>query len=560
MIWFSHNFMKLLIAILIALPLSGVLALQLTKQERDNSPPSALSTAELAELGDPLFRHVLRDDPSVSKLSVIAQKLRGNGNASPQLFVVDEKIISAVRPSGRRAVISYAGTGASGQALNGTVMLSFSFSSESWEDEPRSFEAWGWDAIRGRYNYYKREGNPQTWRFRGHSLDVDLKTTQQRQGTCMRCHVNGAPIMKELLIPWNNWRSFENTGETAYLKPGKNNSWPVAATDEMESMLTGAETLEGQIINAITRFNKARVAAWLRSDPNGTPTFVSLDGKRTGTVLQARRLLRPLFETTEVQLVASRSLSGRHPLEPKSDDLPGDVLRSLPVNFFLNATLLRGGLTPSYRGLGISQATDFPGKLSLQRGEYRSFVDNSNMKFGGQSGDAHSAFMIPEPSHVDNDLIDQAMKAGAVSPHFVAATLGVDWQTPVFSTRREKLARFIPDTYTFIDPTDGPTLQNEALTKKVIEALQAANVPSGSPEEEWLANLKSPDAVQLLRTRIQERLTQLESEMSPSNASKRSRNIQILLQRMISVRKAMLNHPQLKNLDETGDGRLLPVP
>ena len=97
------------------------------------------------------------------------------------------------------------------ETLKGDVMLSVSFGPSGFQEE-NEIEAWGWDNHRGRYNYYKLDSagsstGSMTWKFRGSSDEADLQSPAERSGTCMRCHVVGAPVMKELFFPWNNWHA-----------------------------------------------------------------------------------------------------------------------------------------------------------------------------------------------------------------------------------------------------------------------------------------------------------------------------------------------------------------
>ena len=60
--------------------------------------------------------------------------------------------------------------------------------------------------------YYKldRQGaspGQQVWKIAATSRNVDALSPDQRSGTCLACHANGVPVMKELLFPWNNWHS-----------------------------------------------------------------------------------------------------------------------------------------------------------------------------------------------------------------------------------------------------------------------------------------------------------------------------------------------------------------
>src|SRR5207244_3603268 len=108
-----------------------------------------------------------------------------------------------------------------------------------------TLEAWGWDDGQSRYNYYKLDGTPPTWKFRGSSIGADALTPSQRDGTCMACHINGAPVMKELPFPWNNWHSFRNI--VPHLSPTTPGHWAVVEQPRFRD-LKGAEDLETSFI------------------------------------------------------------------------------------------------------------------------------------------------------------------------------------------------------------------------------------------------------------------------------------------------------------------------
>lgn len=84
----------------------------------------------------------------------------------------------------------------------------------------------------------------------------------------------------------------------------------------------------------------------------------------------------------------------------------------------------------------------------------------------------------------------------------------------------------------------GKSLTNAlALTQQVIAAIEISN----------------------LRTRIQQRLTEIQAEFFPVDPAKPRQSIQLLLRRRITVRKTMLGDLRLKTLEGARDDRLLPV-
>ncbi len=128
-------------------------------------------------------------------------------------------------------------------------MLSVAFDSERFADNMRFIEVLAWDNAHGRYNYYKLDqtGTPDqrmSWKFRGSSEDADLLNDADREGTCMQCHINGAPVMKELPFPWNNWHSLQSRADYLTTAAPVAQQWPVSADRRLGTRLNGAERLE----------------------------------------------------------------------------------------------------------------------------------------------------------------------------------------------------------------------------------------------------------------------------------------------------------------------------
>jgi hypothetical protein len=523
-----------------ALALATALIAQpvLKKQVKDGAPLQDLTAAERSALGDPLFRLVLKDHPGELRLDEIERLIKG-ASGTAQLFVVDEKIVDPALGQQRRAVLAFSGSNQG--VLNPNVMLSFIF--DSTGILPGFIEAWGWDDARSRYNYYKADGTPPSWKFRISSIDADNATPAARQGTCLACHINGGPVMKELLFPWNNWHSFRSSA--AYLNGVGAGHWPISEGAGFRE-LKGAEDMETNfIVPAIRQFNARRLNALVRNAPGGLQEIS--DGPRA---------LRQLFGTTEYNLISSSDFSGLHPFPAKGTG-PAMPFKA-PDTFFLNANLIAGGGPTQYQGLGIAEARNFAPLLQLQPAEYKKLVDDSGTKLGGKTGDANFAWFVPEPSHQDNNMIDTLLQRGVVTPQFVAAVLAVDLETPVFSTRTPGLAKLIPPTFRF-KPRDGgaPAAHPDALTQAVIAKLQATPPAAGTPEADFLVLLKDPDPVKILRQRVNAYLAREQGKLSAP--ATRQAELKRLFDVMAARRRTARDHPILKSLNETGN-LLFPLP
>jgi len=532
----------------------------LLKQERDGAPAANLTAAEFGTLGDPFFELVLRDNASADTLSAIEQLIQPDPKQR-RTFVVDETIVDPRQGQQRRAVLAFVGSN-QGITLDSNVMLSVSFSSERFPDQPRFVEAWGWDNQRARYNYYKLDqtGTPdlrRTWKFRGSSENADLLSASDRVGTCLQCHINGAPIMKELAFPWNNWHSDAASSSTDYLRSTSppDRRWPVTADEHLAAgRLQGAELLEvGGILPSITQFNNRRVNEHLRRrDADGN--IEVRDGR--STVVNGQRLLKPLFVTTEVNLISARQRSGLHPFPKPSTTGPGQNV-VVPATFFLNSVLLAGGTPAQLKGLELKNVSQF-GKIAvLTPAEYKQLVVDARLELAGREpGDADFAWFVPEASHIDNDLVERLLARRIVSRAFVAAVASVDLEVPIFSDKRAALLRFVPDTFAFPGP-DAPAQQPDELMATVIARLQEHAPPEGTPEHEFLQNLTDPDPVQRLSRKVDAYAARVATSLKAS--ADRQAELKRLFSLLVQRRIRMLNDETLGALDETGD-RLLPLP
>ncbi len=285
----------------------------LLRQDANASPVRPLTPEERSELGDPFFNLVLKEGADATSLSEVEALIQPSASQR-HTFVVEEHIADSAPGQGRRAVLTYSGVNGS-ERLNTNVMLSVLFNSEQFPDQ-QPIEALGWDDERGRYNYYKldRQGTDRpSWKFRGSSEGADAMTVSQRSGTCMQCHINGAPVMKELLRPWNNWHSLDFP--VTYLQgfqTGDTLPWKVSQDSKLRGdRLSGAETLERLVISPIRKFNRARIAQLIRHDDSGQPVT---DANGFQEVTDGKALLKPLFTTTEYNIIsADRIPSGLHP-------------------------------------------------------------------------------------------------------------------------------------------------------------------------------------------------------------------------------------------------------
>ena len=549
--WLSVPLLVTALWLSVVLPLHAQPAqIQVKKQEKEGSPVQDLTLAEREALNDPLFLIVLKEHADAITLAKIEEFLL-HPQIMRHVFVVEERIQSAT-PDGtpRRAVLAYTGSHPAGFVLNNNVMLSLMFTSQDSQDlaeQPLGIEAWGWDGKRGRFNYYKLDqaGSPGTlsWKFRGSSDGAEKLSREQRADTCMACHLNGAPVMKELALPWNNWHS--DLSRQSYLEAGSQGAWPAVHSPRLQGSLHGAQDLEGFLRPAITRFNRERIDASLelRAD-NGA---VAVDAEGFAKVVDARRLLRPLFVTTEFNLISSDGVSGLHPFSDSPQNGPGAEI-TVPNGFFLNVDIIGHG-NPHYNGLQIAASQEFETFAKVKPDEYKRLVTTAGVRLRGKPapGDTHFAWFVPAPSHTDDSMIDLLMKQKIVTPQFVAAVLAVDLRTPVFSKDRASLLAFVPATFRF-KRTAAELHPDNELTRKTVEALEAQPLLP-APAAEFLRLLKSADPLLELRQQVQAYRNEVDNLLSDPQT--RPQELKRLFDLAIARRQEVLRDPVFEILDET---------
>jgi hypothetical protein len=503
-------------------------------QEVESGSARPLTADEKAKLQDPLFRLVLARRPDMTRLSDIEGLIQPD-RSKRMIFVVDEEIRDFRQPQARRSVIAFDGTNGDLQ-LTGNIALSTSFESGAMPDKDTELEAWGWDEQNGVYNYYKldRQGNTTpalSWKLRASSKQADRVTVESRAGTCLRCHTTGVPIMKELLFPWNNWHSF--TSPATYLTNDAlpDQRWPVT-TDPNFPPLAGADTLEPLIKGAIIRFNNRKLQDFLTGDVQSG--FVVKD---------AKILLKPLFDTTEINLESASQKSGLHPIPDPSTAGPSQSI-TVPDNFFLETDLLAG--TNEIVGIGLSEAKGFGSVAVIQPAEYKALVEQAKLqitRLNGTSlrGDTNFAWLTPAPGFAAAHWIGTLIQQKIISRELVAAVLSVDVETPIFSVQRRKLLEFVPDTFT----TKPGEAYPDTLIRSIITALLAKNPSPGSGEAEFLAVLRTASPIQELKSRVTDYRNRVAAKLN--DAGTRQGELQRLFDLLIGRRMALETYPDASN-------------
>ena len=520
-------------------------------QAAEGGPVRPLTADEKTKLQDPVFKLVLSGRPDVTGLSDIEGLIQPD-RSKRRIFVVDEEIMDFRQPQERRSVIMFDGANQDLE-LPGNIALSLPFASDKMPDQNVELEAWGWDEQGGVYNFYKldRQGNTTpvlSWKFRGSSKEADRLPVDSRPDTCLRCHTSGAPIMKELPFPWNNWHSVASPATYLTSSGPPEQRWPVI-NDPNFPQLSGGESLEPLIKGAIGRFNNRRLAAFVTGDPQSGVT-----------VADAKILLKPLFDTTEINLESAQQKSGLHPLPDPSTAGPSAPVQ-VPDNFFLQADVIAG--TDDNAGIGVAEANGIGTVATIQPAEYKALVDQAKLQLVQDDGttlpgDTNFAWLTPTAGFAASHWVGTLIKQKIISPGLAAAVLAVDLETPIFSDRRRGLLDLVPDTFSTTPGEPYP----DKLARQVIAAIESKNPAADSAEAEFLAILKTASPVQELKARVIAYRTREAAKLG--DATTRQAELQRLFDLLIARRKLVETFPDPNHFPMFGSliesGALLPLP
>ena len=329
-----------------------------------------------------------------------------------------------------------------------------------------------WDQIKKRFNFYDfgtdNAIGESTWSWAGDS-EWARKASTIGNG-CFDCHHNGVTIMKEFRVPWNNWNSALATVQSARVPEA-------VASNPLFTKRQNAPLLENAIRGAVQRYYDA----WLGS--------LVKDGQLTSV----SEILRHLIVNTTIQLDSSQTRSNGSQTSP-----PHAPINGLPNNFYLWDSVLRDVLQLDY---------SIPSDLKFEREQYDSYIETNHFALVNTNGDGsvdyeqtgstNFAFFVPVPPQEDIYVIQRILNANLVTNHFVTAVLMVDFQNPVFSTKRESLQQYAQNIST--GKLDGEDVPNQ-FAKLVLAAAagqpacDAASLDSCSAEQQFLHYWELPDS------------------------------------------------------------------
>lgn len=259
-----------------------------------------------------------------------------------------------------------------------------------------------WDASKNFYNFYELigTGNGAQWFYRGDSADIlsdnallYLNSQNGKFGStlrCSACHTSGGPIMKEIAAPHNDWWTAARPLTFA----------PNAASPEVATWV--------QQLGDAAEFSQSVKAGIARLE-------ASVSYQKAKQQLSLQATLRPLFCETEINL--------------ESDQVPID------------------SVSTSVQIPSASVVNPFLAKGSLQMGAsfYKQLLSASNMQFPEtQRSDADHAWLVPVKGYSDMVSIQGLVQKGLVTEESVTDVLAVDFETPLFSSKRCSLLQLVP--------------------------------------------------------------------------------------------------------------------
>ena len=259
-----------------------------------------------------------------------------------------------------------------------------------------------WDNLSGQFNFYELIGKGQTsqWFYRGDSEDIlndnallYLSPKGPKFGSMLRCsgcHTSGGPIMKELALPHNDWWTEE--------RPLKFK--PNIVSPEISgwvAKLADASKFSQSVKSGITRLE-------------GSPQYQKVNAK-----LSLQTALRPLFCEVEINLESDIG-----PLDEASSSL------LIPSPSIVNPLLAKGAVdisSSAYKRLLISARMSFPET---------------------DRRDADHGWLVPVKGYSDFIAIQRLIDSGTITEEFVADVLAIDYENPLFSSKRCGLLQLIP--------------------------------------------------------------------------------------------------------------------
>jgi len=339
-------------------------------------------------------------------------------------------------------------------------------------------------------------GKGAQWFYRGDSADIladnaflYLNPQGPKFGStlrCSACHTSGGPIMKEMTAPHNDW-------------------WTAS-----RPLIFSPNSVSSEIENWVKQLGDAsELSQSVKKGISKLESSSQYQDAKQRTSLQAT--LRPLFCETEINL--------------ESDTAPLDqaaAVIQIPSPSVVNPYLANGSLT-------ISSST------------YRQLLNNFGMKFPETNlPDSDHGWLVPVKGHSDLIAIQSLLQKGIVTEEFIADVLAVDFENPLFSTKRCSLVKLIPP---------------EGLAK-LADRLKSSNLMGAS---ELYENITNPTRTRSFHIqRAKDLLKNAQLALNTANGQKQ------MFKKLIEGREAVFNAEISKNprgqILEPGFRIIFPVP
>jgi hypothetical protein len=132
--------------------------------------------------------------------------------------------------------------------------------------------------------------------------------------------------------------------------------------------------------------------------------------------------------------------------------------------------------------------------ISIEGRLYRQCLTRYDVHRTGGSirldGDAHFAFLVPEPAFEDTHLVEAMLQAGLLSERFAACLGMTDFSNLVFSPRRAALLSYVPEQAAGARPGEDMESRFVAAVRAAVSGGQEGVSSSRHPKRSaWLGLL-----------------------------------------------------------------------
>jgi hypothetical protein len=410
----------------------------------EDREPRVLSTAELdAELGDPFATLLLRNGVFPKSAGDVLKEIEAATAAqdplrTTQFFLLGEgsQVPFATETASLRRNLRF--VAACGGGPDGPDLLLSAFNPDETD-----VELMAWDRIHGGFNYYRTVGDG-AWVFAGNSRHAVSDPTQGKGP--FESHRSGSFMMKELRTPWVHWDSpAAKIQPTVFAEddPLRAHPWFVNRAPG------GALTCEKAVaVPAMRRWARARFEAIVTA----------------GHIEDPVRIMLQVLGSPAVNLISSHTESANTSAETVE----------IPPAFFID-------------GDGIVTFLGLPGAAFSAPGSiYRQALETFDVHLTDaqgfeQAGDTHFAFVVPQRGLEDSVVVEEAVRIGMLTRRLAAALLMTDFPNPIFSERRQRLLKHVPDGPVQI--TGGTSDFSQRMADAILAA--APNAGPTSPEQEF---------------------------------------------------------------------------